>query len=72
MLLEQKIYSRSLCTINCTKPAKNLLGWEPTVDFAGLVQLMVQSDLEEVKKEVATQMDISFSMHNHKKELELV
>ena len=26
--------------------ARNVLGWEPTVNFAGLVKEMVQSDLE--------------------------
>ena len=31
--------------------AKRLLGWQPTVSFRQLVEIMVQSDLEEAKKE---------------------
>jgi GDPmannose 4,6-dehydratase len=29
--------------------AKNQLGWEPTVDFKGLVHMMVDADLERLK-----------------------
>ena len=29
--------------------AKKLLGWEPQVDFAGLVKMMVAADLEDLK-----------------------
>lgn len=32
--------------------ARQLLGWEPTVDFAGLVALMMQHDMQEVEKEI--------------------
>jgi GDPmannose 4,6-dehydratase len=32
--------------------AGKLLGWEPEVDFAGLLQMMVDADLEQVKKEI--------------------
>lgn len=33
--------------------AKRVLGWEPQVDFRGLVRMMVDADLERVKKELA-------------------
>ena len=32
--------------------AKRVLGWEPTVDFAGLVKMMVDSDLALVEREI--------------------
>ncbi|NIM11674.1 MAG: GDP-mannose 4,6-dehydratase [Candidatus Aminicenantes bacterium] len=32
--------------------ARKILGWKPDVDFAGLVQMMVDADLELVKKEI--------------------
>jgi len=31
--------------------ARAVLGWEPTVDFAGLVRMMVEADLERVRRE---------------------
>lgn len=34
--------------------ARKILGWKPDVDFAGLVKIMVDSDLELVKKEIRT------------------
>jgi GDPmannose 4,6-dehydratase len=34
---------------DCSK-ARDRLGWEPTVDFAGLVRMMVDADLERVGK----------------------
>ena len=33
--------------------AKRLLGWEPSVTFQGLVDMMVDSDMERVRKEIA-------------------
>ena len=33
--------------------AKRKLGWEPTVSFEGLVQLMVDAELERLRGEVA-------------------
>ena len=29
--------------------ARSVLGWEPTVDFRGLVHMMVDADIERVK-----------------------
>ncbi|MCX5922359.1 MAG: GDP-mannose 4,6-dehydratase [Candidatus Dependentiae bacterium] len=37
--------------------AKTLLGWEPTLDFTGLVKLMVMSDLQEVRNEGVLTID---------------
>jgi GDPmannose 4,6-dehydratase len=34
--------------------ARKILGWKPDVDFAGLVKIMVDADLELVKKEIRT------------------
>ncbi|MFW6152458.1 MAG: GDP-mannose 4,6-dehydratase [Verrucomicrobiota bacterium] len=34
--------------------AKRILGWEPEVDFEGLVKLMVDADIERVKKEMSS------------------
>ncbi len=33
--------------------ARAKLGWQPTVDFAGLVRMMVEADLERVRRETA-------------------
>jgi GDPmannose 4,6-dehydratase len=33
--------------------ARRVLGWKPKVDFSGLVKMMVDADLERVKKEMA-------------------
>ncbi len=33
--------------------ARAKLGWKPTVDFAGLVRMMVEADLERVRREMA-------------------
>jgi GDPmannose 4,6-dehydratase len=33
--------------------AKRALGWEPKVSFRGLVEMMVDSDVERVRKEIA-------------------
>jgi GDPmannose 4,6-dehydratase len=35
---------------DCTK-ARRALGWEPTVDFEGMVRMMVDADLERVTRE---------------------
>lgn len=32
--------------------ARKILGWKPDVDFAGLIKIMVEADLELVKKEI--------------------
>ncbi len=34
--------------------AKRILGWEPEVDFEGLVKLMLDADMERVKKEMSS------------------
>ncbi len=34
--------------------AKRILGWEPEVDFEGLVKLMVDADMERIKKEMSS------------------
>ncbi len=34
--------------------AKRILGWEPEIDFEGLVKLMVDADIERVKKEMSS------------------
>ncbi len=33
--------------------ARAVLGWQPTVDFGGLVRMMVEADLERVRRETA-------------------
>ncbi|MCC7125624.1 MAG: GDP-mannose 4,6-dehydratase, partial [Acidobacteria bacterium] len=33
--------------------AKKVLGWEPTVDFKGLVQMMVDADIERLTRQKA-------------------
>ena len=38
--------------------AKNILGWQPTMDFEGLVKLMVMSDLQEVHNEGMQNTDV--------------
>lgn len=32
---------------------RNVLGWQPSVDFAGLIGMMVEADLERVCREIA-------------------
>jgi GDPmannose 4,6-dehydratase len=32
--------------------ARRVLGWKPTVDFEGLVKMMVDADLERVRREM--------------------
>ena len=34
--------------------ARKIMGWKPDVDFEGLVKMMVDADLELVKKEIRT------------------
>ena len=36
--------------------ARRVLGWEPTVDFAGLVGMMVDADLERLRRSPAPQV----------------
>jgi GDPmannose 4,6-dehydratase len=36
--------------ISDPRKAYTVLGWEPTVDFAGLVRMMVDADLERLSK----------------------
>lgn len=38
---------------DCSK-AKKVLGWEPKVTFEGLVHMMIDADVEEARKEIAT------------------
>ncbi len=38
---------------DCSK-AKKVLGWEPKVTFEGLVHMMIDADVEEAQKEIAT------------------
>ncbi len=42
--------------------ARKVLGWEPKVPFAELVRMMVDADLQRVKREIAEEDDHPFSM----------
>jgi len=50
--------------------ARNILGWEPTVDFNELVKIMVEHDITEAKKDLALLKDnLIFPTWEHPKEL---
>ena len=50
--------------------ARDILGWEPTVDFNELVKIMVEHDITEAKKDLALLKDnLIFPTWEHPKEL---
>ena len=50
--------------------ARDILGWEPTVDFNELVKIMVEYDITEAKKDLALLKDnLIFPTWEHPKEL---
>ena len=50
--------------------AREKLGWQPEVDFKGLVELMVEQDILEAKKDLALLKDnLIFPTWEHPKEL---
>ena len=44
-----RIASRALSSVSCAK-ARARRGWQPEVDFPTLVRMMVDADLERVRK----------------------
>ena len=52
LVINKKFYRPYEVDFLCgdSRKAQKTLGWKPTVDFDGLVRMMVASDLERIKK----------------------